>query len=78
MAPRAARHAPVFTPFRPARRRLRLPPPPASRRSVLKEPARSEAAGKSGFRFREFGYESGKELPPVEAVSDPSMRKDAK
>ena len=33
-------------------------------RSVLKEPARSEALGKSGYRFREFGYEGGKELPP--------------
>lgn len=46
--------------------------------SVLKEPARSEAMGKTGFRFREFGYEGGKELPGVEVASDPSMRKDAK
>jgi hypothetical protein len=45
---------------------------------VLKEPARSEAMGKSGFRFREFGYEGGKELAPKEVASDPSMRKDAK
>ena len=49
-----------------------------SPRSVLKEPARSEAMGKTGFRFREFGYEGGKELPGVEVASDPSMRKDAK
>ena len=56
--------------------------PPSRRspcaRSVLKEPARSEAMGKSGFRFREFGYEGGKELAPKEVASDPSMRKDAK
>ena len=61
-----------LTPFVPPRRRH----PRA--RSVLKEPARSEAMGKSGFRFREFSYEAGKEMPSKEVASDPSMRKDAK
>lgn len=33
-------------------------------RSVLKEPARTEAMGKAQFRYREFTYPGGKESAP--------------
>jgi hypothetical protein len=33
-------------------------------RNVLKEPAKTEAFGKSQFRFRDFAVVNGKELPP--------------
>lgn len=35
-------------------------------RRVLKEPFKSEATGKSNYKYREFTYESGKESPACE------------
>lgn len=32
-------------------------------RKVMKEPARSEALGRSSFKYREFSYADGKEMP---------------
>jgi len=40
-------------------------------RKVMKEPARTEALGKSQFRYREFNYADGKELAPGPSLAGP-------
>lgn len=35
---------------------------------VMKEPMRSEALGRASFKYREFAYHDGKEMPPGEGA----------
>lgn len=44
-------------------------------RKVLKEPMRSEALGRSGFKYREFVFTDGKEGPAFEYNSTPAKAK---
>lgn len=44
-------------------------------RRVLKEPARSEALGRSNFKYREFTYADGKEAAPTEFSTTPIAKK---